>query len=62
MSALAVLLIAVISWTWFYPESFGRWLRKVWNGFGPINVNKHLHIDEQTLKAMADAIREKGGD
>jgi len=62
MSALAVLLIAVIGWAWCSPESLGRWLRKVWNGFGPINVNKHLHVDAKTLKAVVDAIREKGGD
>ncbi|PJR91116.1 hypothetical protein CN878_02515 [Ochrobactrum sp. 695/2009] len=59
MSALAVLLIAVISLAWVYPERLGRWLRKVWNGFGPINVNKHVHIDAATVAALRAALRER---
>ncbi|KAB2716617.1 hypothetical protein [Brucella intermedia] len=59
MSALAVLLIAVISLAWVYPERLGRWLRKVWNGFGPVEIHKHVYIDAATVAALRAALQER---
>ncbi len=59
MSALAVLLIAAISWAWFCPESLGRWLRKVWNGFGFVETHKHIHIDAAAAAALRAALKER---
>lgn len=44
MSGLAVLLIAVISWAWCSPESLGRWMRKVRNGYGNTENHTYIHI------------------
>ncbi|MBJ6722460.1 hypothetical protein I2750_19865 [Bacillus sp. PR5] len=55
MSALAVLLIAVISWIWIYPERFGRWMRKVRNGYGNTENHTYIHIGSDEKAALRES-------
>lgn len=54
MSGLAVLLIAVISWAWCSPESLGRWMRKVRNGYGNTENHTYIHIGSDEKSALRE--------
>jgi hypothetical protein len=44
MSALGLQLFFIVVVAMFWPESFGRWLRRVKDGFGPINIRQDTYI------------------
>lgn len=54
MSALSVLLIAVIGWSWCSPESLGRWMRKVRNGYGNTENHTYIHIGSDDKAALRE--------
>lgn len=54
MSALAMLLIAVICWACIYPERFGRWMRKVRNGYGNTENHTYIHIGSDEKAALRE--------
>lgn len=40
----------------FCPALFGKWMRKVRNGYGTSRIDRTIHIDDQVFKNIKDAI------
>ncbi len=47
MNALGIQLFFIVVVAMFWPESFGRWLRRVKNGYGPSHTDIHLHTTNE---------------
>lgn len=44
MDVLAAILTGIVIWIWINPRSFGGWLKKVADGFGPLSLNWHTNV------------------